>query len=48
MLACSVVTFNWNNRKAVRDGAVPGLTLTVDEAAWLRACWNSAVGKQSA
>jgi hypothetical protein len=39
---------NWNNRKVVRDGAVPGLMLTGEEAAWLRACWNSAVGKQSA
>ena len=39
---------NWNNRKVVRDGVVPGLTLTEDEAAWLRARWNSAVVRQSA
>ncbi len=39
---------NWNKRKTVRDGAVPGLTLMGEEATWLRACWNSAVGRQSA
>lgn len=37
---------NWNNRKVVRDGVVPDLRLTDDEAAWLRACWNSAVPRQ--
>lgn len=35
---------NWNNRQEVRDGVVQGLMLNEDEAAWLRACWKSAVG----
>jgi hypothetical protein len=39
---------NWNSRKAVHGGAVPGLMLTGEEAAWLRACWSSAAGKQTA
>lgn len=37
---------NWNNPQVVRDGTVPGLQLQKDEAAWLRACWNSAVPVQ--
>ncbi|MFV1964328.1 MAG: hypothetical protein ACC628_02810 [Pirellulaceae bacterium] len=38
---------NWNNRQEVCDGAVQGLQLQEDEAAWLRACWNSAAAKQT-
>ena len=35
----------WNTAQEVRDGEVPGLVLNKGEAAWLRACWNAAVGK---
>jgi len=35
----------WNKRMTVVDGGVPGLVLQSDEAAWLRACWNAAVGR---
>jgi len=35
----------WNTRQEVRNGTVPGLQMTKDEAAWLLACWNSAVGR---
>jgi hypothetical protein len=39
---------NWNNRQQVVDGTVPDLVLQEDEAAWLRACWDAAVTKQTA
>ena len=38
---------NWNDRQEVRGGRVEGLILQEDEAAWLRACWNSVATKQT-
>ncbi len=31
----------WNTMNVVENGAVTGLTLGTDEAAWLRTCWNA-------
>jgi hypothetical protein len=37
----------WNTRMEVLDGSVAGLVMQRDEAAWLRLCWNAAVGEQA-
>jgi len=34
----------WGKKHKVIDGRVRGLVLTPSEAAWLVACWTSAVG----
>ncbi len=38
----------WNTRMEVRDGVTPGLVLSKDEAAWLRACWSAVSARQTA
>lgn len=35
----------WNTRLKVLDGGVQGLVLQTEEAEWLHACWNAAVGQ---